>query len=219
MPSGEIHYASNAPAIRFKTSAAPSDARRVRHWLAVSRLERQSALAASAGGQARNLRRPAFTPPDRLRPIYDGRIAEVQVARLETLKPAPPPEPGPFKKLLQIMSGYLFKYMSNGYVSGSAMFLATKGKEVIEYSYDKISQQDPATQAFVYGEIGSALPDSRLFRPAKNIAKKISAQKGVQAASGVITQLTGYGVNTGVQAFASYCLGGAPALLSSIFLR
>lgn len=94
MPSGEIHYASNAPATRFKTSAAPSDARRVRHWLAVSRMERQASLAASAGGQARSLPQPVYVAPDALKPINSGTIDIVQVGRkaqlvLPVVKPVP----------------------------------------------------------------------------------------------------------------------------------
>lgn len=77
MPSGEIHYASNAPATRFKTSAAPSDARRVRHWLAVARAERHASLAASAGGQARNMQPPAYIKPASLKPINASNTIEL----------------------------------------------------------------------------------------------------------------------------------------------
>lgn len=209
MPSGEIHYASNAPAVRFKTSAAPSDARRVRHWLAVSRLERQSALAASAGGQARNLRQPAYTPPKRLKPIYDGSIQLVQVSTKETLNPKPPDVPEGLKVIIKELASKLFKYMSVGWFSSDQYVLTRKVYDVASGSYDWYSKQGDVEKALITHTASRIAPTA--FGLKDTLTAVSRTKKFNLAVDGVSRYFSASTKDTKVQlikGIAAYAIGG-----------
>jgi len=85
-------------------------------------MEKLSAVAASAGGQARNMQQPAYVQPAPLKPIYKNRIERVSVGRGHTVAERKQPTPKPWLyPLLKHCAKTLLPYVTSAWTSAPAL--------------------------------------------------------------------------------------------------
>lgn len=147
-------------------------------------MERHAALAASAGGQARSARPPAYVAPAALQPVYTGALARLKISRSVYILCAKAQRIEPWvNKFIKDAARTLLPYLASGWLAagnvGFALGSITLSAVKAIYNAGTEAQLHKTSVAKVVGLHG--LKGALGYMPGGSIMKGASALVGAAA--------------------------------------